>query len=665
MKSQIIGWNSWDPKGVNRFIQPELDLEIVIATMDVKSGVVLDEYNMNVLEERKAIASGEAKLPEEDLGDPEQGRAHKKQTIAGIPDWPMGKVICFGPRSLDLKHGYLKLSHDTDRGKWHLNISASRKTLTLDVDIIDENDDFRFVVIARAPWGKTVSHKYNKNNNVIIASPLSGEIYEIKIGLLPVALCCGNNHREIIERVSKAGQPDDIKAPAVGLVLPFKSFNLTYGPQGQPVKLEKATEKSFNDLDLKDAYSGIEAAVGWNLCWDALYKRIQLPVNKEWVLAGFKGMAIHDKPFSKDELEYVIGPAMFSWDAGFGTFLTAELDIDWAKEIAKSAIVYNRRPDGSFSTCRMGRHQTASITNPPILTWACGRIYERTGDKVFLADVYHDLKAWYFWMKRERDRNGDGLYEWGVNPQEMLFSPEEMAARLETGLDNSPMYYDVPYSNEFHTFAMNCIDLSSFQALCAMELSKMAKGLGLGKDVEIFSREHQNLKNLINEKLWDSLRDVYANRLWTGEFCDVITPTSFYPLLAEVPDKSKAEKIINGWINNPQHFGTEFAIASVDPAHPSYQPDGNYWRGRIWGPMNYLIYHGLRKYDRDSASIFAKKSLELFLKDWRGLGHIYENYSALTGHGLATVEKGVCTCQFYLWGALLALIGIEDKESDK
>ena len=80
--------------------------------------------------------------------------------------------------------------------------------------------------------------------------------------------------------------------------------------------------------------------------------------------------------------------------------------------------------------------------------------------------------------------------------------------------------------------------------------------------------------------------------------------------------------------------------------------------------MNYLVYQGLKKYDQQSASVLAEKSLKLFLKNWRQYGHVYENYSALTGLGRATVEKGVCSCPFYYWGALLALIGVEDSRKE-
>ena len=72
------------------------------------------------------------------------------------------------------------------------------------------------------------------------------------------------------------------------------------------------------------------------------------------------------------------------------------------------------------------------------------------------------------------------------------------------------------------------------------------------------------------------------------------------------------------------------SIARDDPAFA----DQNYWRGRIWGPMNYLVYLGLRNYDDpDTRREFAQKSYELFLKEWKEKGHVHENYNAITGSG--------------------------------
>jgi len=81
--------------------------------------------------------------------------------------------------------------------------------------------------------------------------------------------------------------------------------------------------------------------------------------------------------------------------------------------------------------------------------------------------------------------------------------------------------------------------------------------------------------------------------------------------------------------------------------------DQNYWRGRIWGPMNYLVYLGLRNYgDAKTRSEFARKSYELFLKEWTEKNHVHENYNAILGVG----DDSANSDRFYHWGALLGYI---------
>ncbi len=50
--------------------------------------------------------------------------------------------------------------------------------------------------------------------------------------------------------------------------------------------------------------------------------------------------------------------------------------------------------------------------------------------------------------------------------------------------------------------------------------------------------------------------------------------------------------------------------------------------------MNYLVYLGLMKYDdAETRRAFARKSYELFLKEWKENGHVHENYNAVLGTG--------------------------------
>ena len=110
--------------------------------------------------------------------------------------------------------------------------------------------------------------------------------------------------------------------------------------------------------------------------------------------------------------------------------------------------------------------------------------------------------------------------------------------------------------------------------------------------------------------------------------------------------------MISQHLLNPNEFWGEWVIPAIARDDLAFH-DQNYWRGRIWGPMNYLVYLGLRNYD-DAAvrSDFAKKSYALFLKEWHDKGHVHENYNAILGTGDDVANSD----RFYHWGALLGYV---------
>ena len=68
---------------------------------------------------------------------------------------------------------------------------------------------------------------------------------------------------------------------------------------------------------------------------------------------------------------------------------------------------------------------------------------------------------------------------------------------------------------------------------------------------------------------------------------------------------------------NPREFWGEWVIPSIARDDPAFK-DQNYWHGRIWGPMNYLVYLGLGNYDSDEIEHtrweLAQKSLHSLLQ---------------------------------------------------
>jgi hypothetical protein len=108
---------------------------------------------------------------------------------------------------------------------------------------------------------------------------------------------------------------------------------------------------------------------------------------------------------------------------------------------------------------------------------------------------------------------------------------------------------------------------------------------------------------------------------------------------------------------NPQEFHGEWVMPSIARNVPGFEAQ-EYWRGRIWGPMNFLVYLGLRNYDLAPARTdLAERSLKLLLKSWQSDHAIYENYNANTGAGNDVRSSDA----YYHWGALLGVISLMEQ----
>ena len=85
--------------------------------------------------------------------------------------------------------------------------------------------------------------------------------------------------------------------------------------------------------------------------------------------------------------------------------------------------------------------------------------------------------------------------------------------------------------------------------------------------------------------------------------------------------------------------------------------DQDYWRGRVWAPLNFLVYLALMRTElADVRRDLAEKSMTLFMKEWTQHRHVHENYNSITGDGCDAHNSD----KFYHWGALLCLIALAE-----
>jgi hypothetical protein len=391
--------------------------------------------------------------------------------------------------------------------------------------------------------------------------------------------------------------------------------------------------------------------VAWNTIYHPRLKRLMTPVSRDW--------CVDDNNFG----DYVL----FPWDTFFCSLLAARRDKDLAYANVRAALA-EMTDRGMLPNVSGGAGQTLDRSQPPVGAYCVWKLYQRFGEADFLAEVYPALMRWHaFWMKY-RDGNGDGLLEWGSDPIPApvdWWKPHtQQAAKWESGLDNSPMYENIPFNEAANTLELADIGLTCLYAADAEALANMADVLNKPEDAAALRAEHAALTERINALMWDEERGLYVNRHWDGRLAERYSPTSFYPLLAGVATPERAERCVRQHLMNPDEFWGEWVIPSISRRDPNF-PVQKYWQGRIWPPLNFLAYEGLRRYGfHAEADALAEKSAALFLKEWREEGHIHENYNALTADGddVDPADPEGSSDPIYTWGGLLAYIALDAHE---
>jgi neutral trehalase len=320
-------------------------------------------------------------------------------------------------------------------------------------------------------------------------------------------------------------------------------------------------------------------------------------------------------------------------------------------------ILREETPGGFVPNCaRPGGWKSFDHSEPPVGAITVLGLYQQFHDRWFLADTFEPLLSWNRWW--DNHRQTQGYLAWGddakTNPTNLDdgFRETRQGAVYESGLDNSPMYDGAVYDPKSHLLEIADVGLMSLYIADCDALAQIADVLGKPAETrELRDRSARYRASLAN--LWSEQDGIFLNKdLATGQFSRRLSPTNFYPLLARAATPAQAQAMIQKHLLNPQEFWGRWIIPSIARDDPAFA-DQDYWRGRIWGPMNYLVYLGLRNYDTpETRRDFARKSYDLFLKEWKENGHVHENYNANTGSG----DDVTSSDRFYHWGALLGYV---------
>ena len=337
---------------------------------------------------------------------------------------------------------------------------------------------------------------------------------------------------------------------------------------------------------------------------------------------------------------------VWSWDSWKHASATALFNPELAKNEIRCLFDYQAEngmiPD---YVSRFKERINWRDTKPPLAAWAVMNVYENTGDKAFVEEMFDKLYKYHQWWYTDRDHDKNGVCEYGSTDGTLI------AAAWESGMDNGVRFDDAEMlKNEpENAWSMNQenICLNSFLYAEKGYLAKMAQMLGKNELADKLTQEAKALKEHIQTKMFDPETGFfYDTRIGTGEFIKVMGAECWLPLWAGIATPEQARQVLDKMLD-PTKFNSTVPLGTLEISHLRFRPTRGYWRGPVWIDQVYFGVMGLRKYGFDKeADMFVRK----YIANAQGLltdGPIHENYNPLTGETL--------NCPNFGWSSAVTL----------
>ncbi len=329
-------------------------------------------------------------------------------------------------------------------------------------------------------------------------------------------------------------------------------------------------------------------------------------------------------------------------------------------------------------------------SKPPLAAWTVWNVYQQTGDKEFLAEMYPKLVKYHEWWYTNRDHDQNGIAEYGAMVHEAnyqhdedgkiivdengnpKFDTEEVlnAAAWESGMDNATRFdlegvgQDDPGVSVFenkdengkvigYSINQESVDLNAYLYAEKGFLADIAKELGYDEDVASYQKEAKEIKSYVNDKMYDSKTGYYYDLQISedGSTTNLLDERGkgtegWIPLWAKMADAEQATSVVNNMVDE-NIFNTKMPFPTAAKDNPKYAPT-EYWRGPVWMDQALFGIEALENYGyHNEADIMTKQLFE----NAEGLLEnqpIHENYNPETGEMLNASNFSWSSSAFYL-----------------
>jgi len=241
---------------------------------------------------------------------------------------------------------------------------------------------------------------------------------------------------------------------------------------------------------------------------------------------------------------YYLG--VWQWDAYFHSLAYRHVDMNLAYDQLR-ILIDHQRDDGMLPDAihdegvvtHLDFPIDADVTKPPLVAWAAWKLFEQSGDREFLDEIYESLVRWNRWWFEKNDLNHNGLCEY-QHP-------------FSSGLDDSPLWDEgMPVESP---------DLNTYLCLQLEAMSKIARVIGEMDDSHLWAKQADQIAQRMIDIMWDANRGLFwATR--NGRRVNVKTLFNLYPLLTgRMPPHINSKLITH--LTNESEFWCRYRQTSI------------------------------------------------------------------------------------------------------